>query len=107
MQLTSLLAFAVGSLAANVLHEKRDYIPNGWEKGERIQSHALVPMRIALTQQNIDQIENHLLDVSARLWTFEIIANSYRYLTLLAQITVSIGVPKRSLRLLLLAKRLV
>ena len=65
--------FTVGSLAVSAfsapnvphtVHEKRDRIPLGWRKGERLQSHELLPMRIALTQSNMDRLEELLMEVS-------------------------------------------
>lgn len=71
MRLISLLSIgslAAGALAAlnvhHVVHEKRDRIPLGWRKGERLQSHELLPIRIALTQSNMDRLEELLLEVS-------------------------------------------
>jgi tripeptidyl-peptidase I len=68
MQLFSFLAigsFAFGTLAArHVVHEKRSHIPHGWRRGERLQSHELLPMRIALTQSNMDSLDDYLMEVS-------------------------------------------
>lgn len=52
------------SLAASVLasptpnyavHEKRDALPYGWEKLERLDRRSIMPMRIALKQRNLDR----------------------------------------------------
>ena len=67
MQLTSvlsILALAAPSFAAHVLHEKREWVPAGWVKGARLEPHTLMPMRIALTQQNMHRIDEYLNDVS-------------------------------------------
>lgn len=65
--------FALGALAASaiaapssihVLHEKRDALPFGWERHDRLPSHDVLPMRIALKQNNLDKAEGFLMEVS-------------------------------------------
>lgn len=55
---------AVCSLAATVLatpttnhalHEKRDALPRGWVKLDRLDRRAIMPMRVALKQRNLDR----------------------------------------------------
>ena len=67
----SLLAFGAliaGVVAApsarHVLHEKRDRVPHGWEKHSRLEAGSVLPMKIALTQSNMDKLEDHLMEVS-------------------------------------------
>ena len=67
-QLCLLSFFASISLAASiptshVLHEKRDFEPTQWLKRSRIPSHAAMPVRVALTQSNLDKGEQFLMDV--------------------------------------------
>ena len=63
----------LGALVANVIaapsaphvqHEKRDFLPPGWERHEKIASHEVLPMRIALSQSNLDKADEYLMDVS-------------------------------------------
>lgn len=70
MRLTLL---TVGVLVANViaapssthvLHEKRDALPFGWERHDKLPSHDVLPMRIALKQSNLDKAEAYLMEVS-------------------------------------------
>ena len=68
-----LLLFALGALVAtvtaapsstHVLHEKRDALPFGWERHDRLRSHDVLPMRVALKQSNLDRAEEFLMEVS-------------------------------------------
>ncbi|KAH7904189.1 Pro-kumamolisin, activation domain-containing protein, partial [Hygrophoropsis aurantiaca] len=69
--LASLVVIALGLLASAdpilspySLHEKRTAIPAGWSYTRKHDSSAVLPLRFALTQSNIDDIEKHLMDVS-------------------------------------------
>jgi tripeptidyl-peptidase-1 len=46
-----------------VLHEKREFIPAGWQKTHRVHEDVKLPMRIGLTQSNLDRGHDLLLDV--------------------------------------------
>lgn len=46
-----------------VLHERREYTPRGWNKGERLPGTAILPMRIGLTQNNLDEGHDVLMDL--------------------------------------------
>lgn len=50
--------------STHVLHEKRDTLPFGWERHEKLPSHEVLPMRIGLTQSNLDKAEEFLMEVS-------------------------------------------
>ena len=52
---------AVPAPVANVVHEKRDSAPVSWAKRNRVAPHVLLPVRIGLTQSNLD-IGPDLLD---------------------------------------------
>ena len=39
----------------HVLHEKREFTPRAWEKRDRVDPSQLLPVRIGLTQSNLDQ----------------------------------------------------
>ena len=65
--------FALGALVAGVVatpytphvrHEKRGALPFGWERHDRLPSHDVLPMRIALKQSNMDKAEDFLMEVS-------------------------------------------
>jgi len=68
-----IISFTLG-LAANViadpiisprkLHEKRTHIPAGWTRARKHEPSASIPLRFALTQSNIQDIETLLYDVS-------------------------------------------
>jgi tripeptidyl-peptidase-1 len=63
-----LLSAAAGSLAAptrsnSVLHEKRD-ASSAWQKRSRVHGDVKLPMRIGLTQSNLDNGHDLLMDVS-------------------------------------------
>lgn len=47
------LAVAAPSPAKHVLHEKRERVSTDWVKGARIESSAILPIRIGLTQSNL------------------------------------------------------
>ncbi|KAL8803632.1 MAG: hypothetical protein Q9182_003047 [Xanthomendoza sp. 2 TL-2023] len=76
-------SFAVPSVD-HVLHEKRDRLPPGWQYHEKLKSTEILPMRIALTQSNLDKADEFLMDVShpaspnyGKHWTHEDIANKF------------------------------
>ncbi|KAJ9220584.1 hypothetical protein DTO271D3_4637 [Paecilomyces variotii] len=47
-----------------VLHERRDVLPTSWSEGERIYRKTSLPMRIGLTQSNLDRGHDLLMEVS-------------------------------------------
>jgi len=62
------VAFAIGchaipTPATHALHEKRSVVPRLWERGGRIESDAILPVRIGLTQNNLDNGYEYLMDV--------------------------------------------
>jgi tripeptidyl-peptidase-1 len=66
--LLSLLAFAVVLNAVAIqlhheVHEKRVSLPSRWTKKDRVESHKLLPMRIGLTQTNLETGYDSLMDV--------------------------------------------
>lgn len=50
--------------STHVLHEKRDALPFGWERHDKLSSHEVLPMRIGLKQSNLDKAEEFLMEVS-------------------------------------------
>lgn len=80
------LAAAASALPSvdHVLHEKRDRLPPGWQYDEKMQGSEVLPMKIALTQSNLDNADEFLMDVShpdspnyGKHWTHEQIANKF------------------------------
>lgn len=45
------------------LHEKRSSLPRLWARGDRVNSDAIVPIRIGLTQSNLENGYAHLMEV--------------------------------------------
>ncbi|PQE05979.1 protease S8 tripeptidyl peptidase I protein [Rutstroemia sp. NJR-2017a BBW] len=89
----SLLAFVV--LVARVsallvprhheVHEKRETLHPRWTKRDRVESHKLLPMRIGLTQSNLDDGHDHLMRISdpasphfGQHWTQEQVIEAFR-----------------------------
>ncbi|KAI5366002.1 putative peptidase S53, activation domain, Sedolisin domain, peptidase S8/S53 domain superfamily [Septoria linicola] len=90
MLVSTLLAALVASCSASplaaphVLHESRHSIPHGWVKREELSPRAVLPMRIALAQSNLDKGEDWLMEVShpesnkyGKHWTAEDVATAF------------------------------
>jgi len=86
--LLALGALVAGAIAApsapHVRHEKRDFLPPGWERHDKIPSHEVLPMRIALAQSNLDKADGFLMDVShpdspnfGKHWTAKQVAETF------------------------------
>jgi len=54
---------AAPTLASYVVHEKRASSPRLWNRGERVDGEAILPIRIGLTQNSLEDAEIHLMDV--------------------------------------------
>lgn len=85
LSLSVLVASVLASPTGNyVIHEKRDAAPMGWSKGGRLDRRALIPMKIALTQRNLDQAAEYLHEVShpesskyGQHWTAQEVADHF------------------------------
>ncbi|KAL9608371.1 MAG: hypothetical protein Q9167_006785 [Letrouitia subvulpina] len=85
ISLSALVAVSLALPSFNhVVHEKRDRLPLGWKQREKLQGSAVLPMRIALAQSNLEKAEEYLLEVShpdspnfGKHWTHEQIANKF------------------------------
>ncbi|EKG13511.1 Peptidase S8/S53 subtilisin/kexin/sedolisin [Macrophomina phaseolina MS6] len=71
MRLSDIVAFSAllsgvvaSPVSTHVLHEKRDRLPAGWTKRSRLDSRAVLPMRIALAQRNLHKAYDYLYEVS-------------------------------------------
>ena len=86
MLFPTLLLLATSAAAAptsyHVVHKKRAF--SDASRGARIDAEAIIPIRIALTQSNLDHGYDHLMSVShpdsenyGRHWTIEEIHNTF------------------------------
>jgi tripeptidyl-peptidase-1 len=57
------LGNAVPTRNSYALHEKRTVVPRLWNRGERVDREAVLPIRIGLTQNNLEIGEDLLMDV--------------------------------------------
>ncbi|OQD73962.1 hypothetical protein PENDEC_c013G01858 [Penicillium decumbens] len=55
---------AVPAPIKHVLHEKRERHSYDWVKGARVESSAVLPVRIGLTQNNLEKGDEYLMEVS-------------------------------------------
>ncbi|KAH8656500.1 putative Tripeptidyl-peptidase sed1 [Tricladium varicosporioides] len=55
---------AVPTPSTYALHERRTGLPRRWIRGERVESSAMLPIRIGLMQTNLEYGVVHLMDVS-------------------------------------------
>lgn len=68
--ITSVLVLLAGTIAAasietrHVLHEKRDSTTRNWVKRSPVHASKTLPMRIGMTQSNLDQGDSLLMEVS-------------------------------------------
>ncbi|CAK4032377.1 probable tripeptidyl-peptidase 1 precursor [Lecanosticta acicola] len=68
----------------HVVHEKRDSIPYGWLKRSQLDGRMILPMKVALAQNNLDKAHDWLMDVShpasnkyGKHWSAEDIAKTF------------------------------
>lgn len=65
---TAALVALIGNVGASptpkyAVHEKRASSSRTWIRGERVERDAVLPIRIGLTQNNLDDGERFLMDV--------------------------------------------
>ena len=91
MRFSSVLASAafIASTCATpttqyAVHEKRESAPFGWASRGSLKRDGVLPMRIALTQRNLDKAYDHLMDVShpesanfGKHWTVKDVAETF------------------------------
>lgn len=83
--LLSLSSIATSSpFASHTVHEKRDALPVAWTKHSRASKDAILPVRIGLSQRNLEHADKYLEDVSdpdspnfGRHWTVQQVANVF------------------------------
>jgi tripeptidyl-peptidase I len=89
MKFTALLAAAAGLVSAvpdtHVVHEKRQWESSRWVKRGRIADDALLPVRIGLTQTNLDSVHEHLMALSdpkskkyGQTWTADEVIEAFK-----------------------------
>ena len=65
LTLGALVATAAAAPSVNhVLHEKRDRLPSGWGQKEELDGNTILPMKVGLTQANLDKAEEYLMEIS-------------------------------------------
>ena len=63
--------------ASHVLHERRDAVPSSWSDGERLDERTVLPVRIGLTQSNLDIADDLLLAVYVSLSFLSVVDRVY------------------------------
>lgn len=61
--LLSTSIFAIPASSPHVLHEKRDAMPPAWQMKHKAEQDAIVPVRIGLTQSNLENGHSLLMGV--------------------------------------------
>lgn len=49
--------------SSHVVHERRDHVPYDWVKWEKLNGRVKLPVRIGLTQSNLDRGHDLLMEV--------------------------------------------
>jgi tripeptidyl-peptidase-1 len=62
--LTGAIAAPTSNSKYHVVHERRERLPSHWEKNAKLHGGSYLPMRIALTQSNLDKADEFIMDVS-------------------------------------------
>ncbi|CZR58166.1 probable tripeptidyl-peptidase 1 precursor [Phialocephala subalpina] len=62
--LTAAIAAPAPNSKRHVVHERRDRLPTHWNKNAKLHGDSFMPLRIALTQSNLDRADEFLMDVS-------------------------------------------
>ena len=86
--LRALVGLAVTVVAVpstrHAIHEKRSTLPPGWELSGSLDKSSVLPMKIGLTQSNLDKAEQYLMEVShpdspsfGKRWTAKKIAETF------------------------------
>jgi tripeptidyl-peptidase-1 len=68
----------------HVIHERRDRLPDQWKKHSKLHPDSIVPLRIALKQNNLEKAHEYLMDVSdpkslnyGKHWSVEQVAKTF------------------------------
>ncbi|KAI9509938.1 subtilisin-like protein [Russula earlei] len=65
LAISSLVAAAPSRRANHVVHERRSVEPRNWMKSRRVDPYKVLPLRIGLAQQNLEQLEELLMAISS------------------------------------------
>lgn len=82
--LTSAIAAPAANSKRHVVHERRDRAPTNWGRSTKLPGDAVLPVRIALAQRNLDKADEYLMDVShpdspnfGKHWTAKQVAEAF------------------------------
>jgi tripeptidyl-peptidase-1 len=82
--LSNLPASNAVAIPTSQVHEARSSAPAGWTRGSRLSKKSTLPIRIALSQSNLDQLHDHLMRVSeptseeyGQHWTVEQVRKTF------------------------------
>jgi tripeptidyl-peptidase-1 len=56
-------AMAVPTAHNNQVHERREFIPKSWTEGRKLDAKVTLPVRIGLTQSNLDRGHGLLMEL--------------------------------------------
>jgi len=62
--LTAAITAPIANSRRHVVHERRERLPAHWKRNAKLHGDSYLPMRIALTQSNLDKANEFLVDVS-------------------------------------------
>ena len=62
--LTGVVTSPTPNAKRHVVHERRERLPTNWRRSAELHGSTLLPLRIALTQRNLDKAHEFLMDVS-------------------------------------------
>lgn len=82
--LAGVLAIPTLNSKRHVVHERREQLPTNWARSNELRGDTFLPVRIALTQNNLDNAEQYLMDVShpdspnyGKHWTAQEVADVF------------------------------
>lgn len=82
--LWGLVTFAYPSDWKHVIHERREVMPEGWIKRSRMHPERILPIRVALKQSQIHDLQSHLMRISTpgsedygKHWSYEKIVDTF------------------------------
>jgi tripeptidyl-peptidase-1 len=62
--LTAAIATPTANSKRHVVHERRERLPAHWKRSTKLHGDSSLPMRIALTQNNLDRADEFLMDIA-------------------------------------------
>src|SRR4051812_4415870 len=77
-------ALAAPTSQRHVVHERRERLPTHWSKNSKLNGDLIIPLRIALAQNNLDKADEFIMDVShpdspnfGKHWTAKQVAEAF------------------------------